>query len=116
MGARARVVAPDILTPQAVARLSPEETSVLCLSCLDSSSGVAELRYIVRRLRRRLPKTLVLIGWWMSDSSEERMRTVCAQTTADLCVASMAQAIAHIIGPTEGTEVENDETPAEAIA
>lgn len=39
---------------------------VVCVSFMDTSN-VAQMRYAVRRLRRKLPNAQILLGAWLAD-------------------------------------------------
>ncbi len=62
-GHRAAVYAPDALSSFAVDELPLRGVSVICLSLLSTNSA-AQLRYLVRRLRRRARHARIVIGYW----------------------------------------------------
>ena len=62
-GYRAAVYAPDELSSFAVDELPLRGVSIICLSLLSPNSA-AQLRYLVRRLRRRARHARIVIGYW----------------------------------------------------
>jgi predicted PurR-regulated permease PerM len=64
------VLAADVLASAADHSESLKDVALICLSLI-STSAPARARYLVRRIRRRAPRTRVLVGLW-GMSAEER--------------------------------------------
>lgn len=111
-GIGTRIDAPDVLSPQAVALLPADETAMVCLSYLGADPSAADMRYTVRRLRRRLPKATIFVGFWMSESDGDRLRALCAETTADLCVTRLSEAVERVVAAAGRPDARKEDTPA----
>jgi hypothetical protein len=62
----ARVEGAKALLASNIFRLETTGDAMVCLSYLDGSSR-AHMRYMIRRLRRKLPNIRVLLGCWLVD-------------------------------------------------
>jgi len=76
-----------------IASLDLTDVSIICIASLEISSNPSHLRYLVRRIRQRLPHVPILLGLFSLDEAaiDDRLRTAVA---ADLFVASMRDAVA----------------------
>src|SRR5262249_28630159 len=72
-GLRARSHGPEALSALGILTLEKEGAAIVFLSYLDTSSP-AHMRYAISRLRKRLPKTKILLGCWMSRGDTEDLR------------------------------------------
>ncbi|MGY4594031.1 putative PurR-regulated permease PerM [Bradyrhizobium sp. GM22.5] len=61
-GLSARVEAAEALSTANIFRLETTGVAIVCLVYMDASSP-AHMRYSVRRLRRKLPKATIILGW-----------------------------------------------------
>ena len=67
--------------------------AMVCISYLEISGNPAHLRYLVRRLRQRMPGTPILVGLWPVDEAiltDEQMRRMLG---ADHYATSLAEAV-----------------------
>ena len=70
---------------------------MVCVSYLDISGAPSHLRYLIRRLRRKLPHAPVLVGLWPSDDEvlkEERVRAIIG---ADYYATSLREAVSFCV-------------------
>jgi hypothetical protein len=67
-----------------------------CLSYLEPGS-FTNARYLVRRLRRRLPRAKIVAGFWTLGAQEAELRDSLAATRADLVVTSLRQAVEQVV-------------------
>src|SRR5207245_2815648 len=85
----------DALASGEVYRAALDDTTLVCLS-LVSTNSPARARYLVRRVRRRVPRAMVLVGFWGSSPSELGDAVVQIAISADIVVASLRDAVAKI--------------------
>jgi predicted PurR-regulated permease PerM len=87
-GLHARVEGPGSLSTSNIFRLETRGVAVVCLSYLNSTN-TAQIRYAVRRIRRKISKAQVLVGIWNDVGA--------AADTAPLRDASGADMFAHTL-------------------
>ena len=66
---------------------------MICISYLDIKGNPAHLRYLIRRLRARLPDRPILVGLWPSEHAALRDRTTQTQIGADYFVTSLREGL-----------------------
>jgi hypothetical protein len=67
-GLRARVAESKTISAGNIVSLEVAKAKLVCLSFLGIGSSPAQVRYLVRRLRRILPSgCLILVGYWADD-------------------------------------------------
>lgn len=93
-GIGARVVSGRDVSPANILRLETKGVKVVCLAYLDASS--ANTRYLVRRVRRRLPQARIVLGLWMRSPIENSNDSAARQSEADLVVTSLKEAVERI--------------------
>lgn len=93
-GVASRVVPNVATTRAAIGKLDMGEVAMVCICCLDVSGSVSHLRYLVRRLRWRLPPDVpILVGLWPDEeevSHDERLR---AAVGADYYASSLRETV-----------------------
>jgi predicted PurR-regulated permease PerM len=90
-GIAGKVEPAGALTVHRISRLSAENARIVCLSFLDADVNEVSARFAVRRLRRRLPQTKILAGFWKTDS--EKTNQLCAAVAADFCATQFKGAL-----------------------
>jgi predicted PurR-regulated permease PerM len=90
-GLRARVEGPEALTTNNIFRLEAEGVALVCLSYLNASNP-AQIRYAVRRLRRKLPRARIMVGLWNGLDSSERDAAVHESSKADMFASTLREA------------------------
>lgn len=92
-GIGARVVSNHEVSSGNILGLDAEGVETVVISYLDPS-GFANARYLVRRLRRRLPVNVtVLLGLWTQTEAEIARSNAVEVTEANSIVTSLAQAV-----------------------
>src|ERR1700738_2234729 len=91
-GLAARVQPADALSTTNIVRLETAGVAIVCLSYLDASSP-AHMRYSVRRLRRKFPKTTILLGCWAENIDKECLEELREVTKADTAAGSLREAM-----------------------
>jgi predicted PurR-regulated permease PerM len=91
-GIAARVEAAEVLSTANVFRFETTGVAIVCLIYMDAS-GPAHMRYSVRRLRRKLPKAIIVLGCWMKDMDPGALERLRDNAKADLAAASLGEAL-----------------------
>src|ERR1700736_3160407 len=115
-GIGARVVPSEAVSVANLVRLDVTGVQMACLSYLEPGN-FTNARYLVRRLRRRLPQAKIVAGFWTLAAQEAEERDALAATRADCVVTSLRQAVEQIVNAAKeaaATDLE-DETRAPAI-
>jgi predicted PurR-regulated permease PerM len=95
-GVGARVAPCEAMQGHAVSRLDVAGVQLVCLSYLDAEA-FTHARFLVRRLRRRLPQARIVVGYWTLGEEAAARRDPLAATGADLVVTSLRQAVDTIV-------------------
>jgi hypothetical protein len=95
-GIGARVAPSDEVSVANLFRLDVTGVQMACLSYLEPSS-FTNARYLVRRLRRRLPQAKIVDGFWTLTPQEVEQRDELAATRADCVVTSLRQAVEQVV-------------------
>ena len=95
-GITTRVVPSDAVTVAKLSRLDVTGVQIACLSYLEPGS-FANPRYLVRRLRRRLPKAVIIDGFWTLTAQVVEERSALTTTGADIVVTSLRQAVEQVV-------------------
>jgi predicted PurR-regulated permease PerM len=91
-GLPARVEAAEALSTSNIFRLETTGVAIVCLVYLDAS-GPAHMRYAVRRLRRKLPKAVIVLVCPAPDTDRAALQQLGDGAKADLATASLGEAI-----------------------
>ena len=100
-GLAARVIPTQAVSAANAARFDAAGAPMVCLSYLEAG-GFTSARYLVRRLRRRLPQAKILIGFWGLDDAEAVNLNAIAETGADLIATSLKRAVALCVEEARG--------------
>jgi hypothetical protein len=95
-GIGARVVPSEAVSVANLSRLDVTGVQMAYLSYLEPGN-FANPRYLVRRLRRRLPQAKIVAGFWTLTAQEAEERNALAATRADLVVTSLRQAMEQAV-------------------
>src|SRR6476661_5503187 len=91
-GLAARVEGAQALSTTNVFRLETTGVAVVCLVYLDAS-GPAHMRYSVRRLRRKLPTSTIILCCWVKDIDPAALEQLREGAKADLVATSLGDAV-----------------------
>jgi predicted PurR-regulated permease PerM len=118
-GLAARIEGAEALSTTNVFRLETTGVAIVCLVYLDAS-GPAHMRYAVRRLRRKLPKAIIILGCWVRDIDADALEVLRDNAKADLVAASLGEAVKLCIEATgvadQSQPASGQENPANAAA
>jgi predicted PurR-regulated permease PerM len=93
-GLGAEALGPEMISPAHIASLVQTEAKLVVLSFLELGNGPAVMRYIVRRLRRILPKeTAILVCLWSEGEAPPSLKAVLEQAQADAYATSLPEAV-----------------------
>jgi predicted PurR-regulated permease PerM len=95
-GIGARVVASQGVSPANVLQLESTGVVLICLSYL-GPTGLANARYVIRRLRQKLPRARILLGLWTQTQAELEGSKVLKELGVDYAVTSLAQAVDRVV-------------------
>ena len=97
-GIGARLVGYDDISRERVATLDVEGAAMACVSYLDITGSPAHLRYLVQRLRQRLPPGApILVGLWPAQDTALSDKQVQASIGADYFTSSLEQAVTSCV-------------------
>jgi hypothetical protein len=106
-----------------IAALNAEGVAMVCISYLEISGSPAHLRYLVRRLRGRLPTgTPILVGLWPAEDEVLQDHGLQGLVGADHYTTSLGEAVgicvrvAHEQAAEAGSEVSDRTSSAKIIA
>ena len=92
-GLSARVESAEAIASPNVFRLETAGIALVCLSYLDDSSTAA-MRYAIRRMRRKVPDAIMLLGCW-TESEPANLKDA---VKADAAVNTLNAALAYALG------------------
>jgi predicted PurR-regulated permease PerM len=90
-GLATRVEGSDALATSNIFRLDTTGVVLVCLSYLDTSNA-AHVRYTVRRIRRKLPRAIIMVGCWSLKDDAARLDTLREGAKADLICSGLRDA------------------------
>jgi predicted PurR-regulated permease PerM len=114
-GLASRLVPYEATTRVSIDRLDISDVAMVCISCLELFGAPSHLRYMLRRLRRRLPPDVpVLVGLWPVGEAilqDERLRVAVG---ADYYASSLQEAVEACL--TVARTAHSHDQPASASA
>jgi hypothetical protein len=96
-GIGTRLAPVDALEPARIVQLDTKGIRVVCLSYMNEDSA-AHARYMVRRLRRKLPTAAILVGFWMATPDDEGRSRTLERIKADFFATSLREALEQVRG------------------
>ncbi len=97
-GLSGRLVGYEAVSRDNVERLDVEGVAMACVSYLDISGSPAHLRYLMQRLRQRLPQGApILVGLWPSQDATLTDKQVQHSIGADYFTSSLADAVSSCV-------------------
>jgi len=93
-GLGAEALPPATISPGHITALSNTQARLICLSYLDLGSGPAQIRYLVRRLRRILPEGVVIVvAYWSQGEEARQVESFLESAHADAYVTTLDEAV-----------------------
>jgi hypothetical protein len=90
-GLRARVEGPESLSTNNIFRLESEGVVLVCISYLNAANP-AQIRYAVRRLRRKFPRARIMVGLWSGMNTGQRNETIMENSKPDMLALTLREA------------------------
>ena len=107
-GIGARVISHEAVSRVGIDAMPTEGVAMICVSYLEITGKQTHLRYLLRRLRARLPHASILVGLWPAEDpflADDDLRGI---TGADHYVSTLREAVVlcletsrHVPGLTE---------------
>jgi len=92
------------------------DAPLVCLSYFGAVGNPAHVRYLIRRLRRLMPNTRFLAGFWMLAEHPSKAEEWRAAVGAQLVATSLAQALAICVAQAQGDGARAAHTPRPAVS
>jgi hypothetical protein len=92
-GLTARVLPHEAASRLRISTLEGDGVAMVCLCYLEIGGTPSHLRYLLRRLRQRLPNARLLVGLWPAEQAiltDDRLR---AAVGADIYTSSLREAV-----------------------
>lgn len=90
---RAHTVPYDAVSRSKIASFDPGDAAMVCITYLDIRGNPAHLRYLLRRLREKLPHAHILVGFWPSEDPVLKRQEGTPAAAADSHVTSPREAV-----------------------
>ena len=102
-GLKARVAESGTISAGNIISLEAAKARLVCLSFLGIGSGFAQVRYLVRRLRRILPSgSMILVGYWTDDAASAPLKALKDTAGADAYATSLHDAAEIAVSAARG--------------
>jgi predicted PurR-regulated permease PerM len=108
-GCRAEVVASLAVSRNKIGSFDAEGVSTIVVSYVDFSGATAPLRFLLRRLRQRLPEARLVMMVWPQDHSLVRDGDL-QNAVGVTCATSLRQAVSMCLSTNENTAPEKRKT------
>ena len=83
----------DVAIAKAV-KIDATDAPLVCLSYFGTGANPAHVRYLIRRLKRRMPKTKFLAGYWLLGTDAQKSEDWKTAVGAEFVATSLADAVA----------------------
>jgi len=97
-GLEARTATYGMVSREQVAALDVANVVMVSIACLELTGNPSNLRYLIRRIRQRLPDAVIQVGLWPTEDDvphDERLRNALG---ADHYAVSLQSAVADCLG------------------
>ena len=106
-GLKARAAESEAISAGHIVSLDAAKAKLVCLSFLAGGSGQAQVRYLVRRLRRILPKgCMILVGYWADEAAGAPIKALEKTAEADSYATSFHEAAEIAVNAARRPELE----------
>jgi hypothetical protein len=102
-GLATKALPPEAISAGHIASLAKTEAKLVSLSYLGLGAGPALIRYLVRRLRRILPKgTLILVCYWNEEGNKAATKAMLETAEADAYATTLPEAVELCVKAAKG--------------
>ncbi len=101
-GLGAAIASYEAVSRTGIATLDPAGVAMVCVSYLELSGSPTHLRFLLRRLRARLPGARILIGLWPADGGVLGDQASRETLGADNYATSLRDAVEQCVGEAHG--------------
>lgn len=102
-GLGTRVLPYEAVSRTRIGSLDTRGVAMACVLYLDLGGNPAHLRYLLMRLRKRLPREPLLIGLWPTQDPILRDPDLRRELGADYCVSSLREAVEACLAAASNT-------------
>jgi len=92
-GLSVRTLPHEAVSRAQIGTLDARDVGVVCISYLDISGSPAHLRFLIRRIRQRLPSASILVGIWAAADPFLRDQGSRQAMGADYYVGSLRETL-----------------------
>jgi predicted PurR-regulated permease PerM len=114
-GLESRIEGAETLATANIFRMETAGVALVCLSYLDTSSP-AHMRFTVRRIRRKLPTAIIMLGVWNGDIADANLEQLRENAKADLACRSLHDAVNACITAAQSENIEPKVAQVAAVA
>jgi predicted PurR-regulated permease PerM len=114
-GLEGRIEGAETLATANIFRMETAGVALVCLSYLDTSSP-AHMRFTVRRIRRKLPTVIIMLGVWNGDITDANLEQLRENAKADLACRSLHDAVNACITAAQSENIEPKVARVAAVA
>jgi predicted PurR-regulated permease PerM len=93
---RLEVLSSELLSAEVIARVREERPALLCIGSLPPG-GLAQARYLCKRLRRQFPDVKILVGRWGQTENIDKMQNRLVAAGADYVAATLLESRAQAL-------------------
>jgi hypothetical protein len=95
-GISCQLVTSEQASAAQIASLEPVQTRLVCISYLDTAN-YKNARYLVRRMRKRVPDIAVVIAFWGAASDDTRYLDALEASEADVVTTGLQETIECVL-------------------
>jgi hypothetical protein len=89
------------------------DAHLVCLSYFGAATKPAHVRYLIRRLRRVMPRAKFLACFWMLGDDRDKVEEWVQAVGADFAATSLVEAIAIVVAQAQSPKRQTDANIAE---
>ena len=106
-GLKARALDHEAISAAHIVSLDASKAKLVCLSYLGIGNSPAQVRYLVRRLRRILPEgCMILVGHWAEDAAHALFKALEETAEADAYATSFHEAAEIAVNAARRSKIE----------